>query len=282
MKRLLIYIAVLLMPVIGSAQANISTKSVKIGDFTQKPTKVVLTGNIFYDSMLEDEIVARWRISPYEFCTLQEFEELKTSDDYYFLLTVKGQYKKETEPGLQFLTLVKGGEKAAEGIGKMLEIISFPFASAEEPTGREAVFFPTFLEIIQKYILDSMDKDFHAYGGLSNASLHLPETKDMTIIFSENDLNADIINVVKLLYLDQTMMIKEENEADKYVTDQESHAVLSYTVFPTNGAIGSYCYKMLIDNQSNKLYYYKKHKISKKLGTGFLEEDIKRIASHRK
>lgn len=282
MKRILIYIVTLLLPVIGSAQANISTKRVKIGDFTQKPTKVVLTGNMFYDSMLEDEIVARWRVSPYEFCTLQEFEDLKTSDEYYFLLTVKGQYKKETEPGLQFLTLVKGGEKAAEGISEMLEIISFPFASAEDPTGREAVFFPTFLEIIQKYILDSMDKDIHAYGGLSNASLNLPETKDMTIIFSENDIHPDVINVAKSLYLDQTMMIEDENIADKLIADPETHAVLSYTVFPTNGAAGSYCYKMLIDNQSHKLYYYKKHKISKKLGTGFLEEDIKRIASHRK
>lgn len=274
--------AALLLPIMGFAQATISTKKVKIGDFTQKPTKVVLTGNVFYDSMLEDEIVARWRISPYEFCTLKEFENLKTSDEYYFLLTVKGQFKKENEPGLQFLTLVKGGEKAAEGISEMLEIISFPFASAENPTGRESVFFPTFLEIIQKYILDSMDNDIHAYGGLSNTSLNLSDTKDMTIIFSENDICTDIINVVKTLYLDQTMMIKDEDEADKYITNPEQHAVLSYTVFPTNGALGSYCYKMLIDNQSHKLYYYKKHKLSKKLAAGFQEEDIKRIASHRK
>ena len=106
MKRILILIAAVLLPVFAAAQAQINTKKVKIGDFTQKVTKVVLTGNMFYDSSLEDEIVARWRVSPYEFCTLPEFEQLKGSDEYYFLLTTKGQFKKESEPGLQFLTLV--------------------------------------------------------------------------------------------------------------------------------------------------------------------------------
>ena len=106
MKRLVIWIAAILMPIMGFAQAQVNTKKVKISDFTQKVTKVVLTGNMFYDSSLQDEIVARWKVSPYEFCSLDEFEELKGNDEYYFLLSTKGQFKKETEPGLQFLTLV--------------------------------------------------------------------------------------------------------------------------------------------------------------------------------
>ena len=128
MKRFIILIAAVLIPFITGAQAQINTKKVKIEDFTQKITKVVLTGNIFYDSSMEDEIAARWRVSPYEFCSVQEFEQLKGNSEYYFLLTTKGQFKKETEPGLQFLTLVKGGEKAEGGIDDMLEIVSLPIA----------------------------------------------------------------------------------------------------------------------------------------------------------
>ena len=70
MKRVLILIAAALMPIFASAQAQINTKKVQIGDFTEKTTKVVLTGNMFYDGTLRDEIVARWNVSPYEFCTL--------------------------------------------------------------------------------------------------------------------------------------------------------------------------------------------------------------------
>ena len=66
-----------MLPVLAGAQAQINTKKVQIGDFTQKVTKIVLNGNPFYDASLKEEIAARWRISPYEFCTLDEFETVK-------------------------------------------------------------------------------------------------------------------------------------------------------------------------------------------------------------
>lgn len=280
-KRLIVFIAATLISVMTFAQAQINTKKVKIGDFTQKITKIVLTGNLFYDTTLEDEIVARWRISPYEFCTLEEFEQLKGNDEYYFLLTIKGQFKKESEPGLQFLTLVKGGEKAEKGISAMLEVVSLPFASAESPSGRETVFFPAFIDILQEYTLKSLDRDLHAYSGLSNYSLALAKTKDMTIVFSEDDLSTEITKDIIDNYFVEGMLITDEGDADKYMTDSESNTVVSYVVAPTTPKAGSYCYKMLFDNQSHTLYYFRKHRISTGVGVGFLAEDIKRIASHR-
>lgn len=280
-KRLIVFIAATLISVMTFAQAQINTKKVKIGDFTQKITKIVLTGNLFYDTTLEDEIVARWRISPYEFCTLEEFEQLKGNDEYYFLLTIKGQFKKESEPGLQFLTLVKGGEKAEKGISAMLEVVSLPFASAESPSGRETVFFPAFIDILQEYTLKSLDRDLHAYSGLSNYSLALSKTKDMTIVFSEDDLSTEITKDIIDNYFVEGMLITDEGDADKYMTDSELNTVVSYVVAPTTPKAGSYCYKMLFDNQSHTLYYFRKHRISTGVGVGFLAEDIKRIASHR-
>jgi hypothetical protein len=270
-----------MLPIMGFAQAQINTKKVKISDFTQKTTKIVLTGNIFYDSTLEDEIVARWKISPYEFCSMDEFEQLKSNDEYYFLVTVQGQFKKESEPGLLFLTLVRGGEKAEKGIGSMFEIVSLPIASAENPSGREVEFFPAFIDIIQDYTSMSMDKDIHAYTGMSNYSLNLPEVKEMTIIFSEDDLSPEITEAVIEECFDSAMIITSEAKADKHMSDTESHSVVSYVVAPTAAKAGSFCYKMLFDNQSHTLYYFRKHKIGKNLGVGFLAEDIRRIASHR-
>lgn len=280
-KRLTVFIAATLICTMSFAQAQINTKKVKIGDFTQKITKIVLTGNLFYDSTLEDEILARWRISPYEFCTLEEFEQLKGNDEYYFLLTIKGQFKKESEPGLQFLTLVKGGEKAEKGISAMLEVVSLPFASADSPSGRETVFFPAFIDILQEYTLKSLDRDLHAYSGLSNYSLALPKTKDMTIVFSEDDLSTEITEEIVNNYFVEGMIKTDEATADKYMTDSESNTVVSYVVAPTTAKAGSYCYKMLFDNQSHTLYYFRRHRINSGVGVGFLAEDIKRIASHR-
>lgn len=281
MKRLLVFIAAVLLPILGSAQAQINTKKVKIGDFTQKITKVVLTDNMFYDSILQDEIALRWRISPYEFCTLSEFEELKGNDEYYFLLTVNRKFKKETVPGLKYLTLVKGGPKAEKGIGAMLEIVSLPIGSAENPSGREADFFPAFLDIIQNFTLEAMEKDINGYAGLSNYTLNLPDSQDMLIAFSEDDLSDEITETFVKETFDQRMTIVTEDVIDKFIADPDVNVIVSYIAAPTDAQNGSYCYKMLIHNQSHKVYYFRKHKIGKKLGVGFLAEDMIRITSYR-
>ena len=282
MKKLIILFTALIMPLMAGAQAQITTKKVKLEDFTQKITKIVLNGNPFYDTSLKEEIAARWRISPYEFCTLEEFDKLKGNDRYYFLMLIQGQFRKETAPGLQFLSLVKGGQGADKGIDEMLEVVSLPFASAEYPTGRELVFLPALLDIIQNYTLQAMENDFNAYGGLSNTVQKLSKSSGMTIVFSEDDLNSMVSKAVTDQLFDRTMILTDEDDADSYMLDNVSGTLVSYVVVPTEPMKGSYCYKMLIDAQTHELYYYRKHKISAKAGAGFLPEDIEKITKARK
>ena len=279
MKKLIILITALIMPLMAGAQAQITTKKVKIEDFTQKVTKVVLNGNPFYDTSFKDEVAARWRISPYEFCTLEEFEGLKGNDSYYFLILTQGQFRKETAPGLQFISLVKGGQGADKGIGDMLEVVSLPFASAEYPSGRELIFLPAFLDIIQNHTLEAMENDFNAYGGLSNTAQKLGKAGNMDIVISEDDLNS---LVSKEMTDSEDMVITDEDDADSYMLDEVSGTLVSYVVAPSEPVKGSFCYKMLIDAQTHELYYYRKHKISPKAGVGFLLEDIERINKARK
>lgn len=281
MRKILILLTALVIPVITSAQAQINTKKVKIGDFTEKITKVVLTGNSFLDSSLKSDVANKWRVSPYEFCTLEEFEKLKYYDDYYFLLTVSGKFKKEDGPGIDLLTLVKGGNGASGGINGLLEVVSIPICPTEDPSGREFVFLPVLLDIIQSYTLESMEKDISGYTGLSNYSMNLHKAAGMEIIFSENDLSNEITREFRDLNFDSDMVITDEDTADGYVFELEPNTLVSYTVSPTTPQPGSYCYKMLINTETNELYYYRRHKISKKFGPGFLAEDIKRINSYR-
>ena len=282
MKKLIVLAAVLMLPLMLWGQAQIDTKKMKISDFTQKVTKVVLTGNPIHDAYLKKNVSSKWNASPFEFCTLKEYEGLKSSDSYYFLLTTKGQFKKETEPGLTFLTLVKGGNDAAKGIDEMLEIVSFPLASAEDPSGREYVFMAAFLDVIQNYALESMENDVNAYSGLPNYSMNIGKSGDMTLVFSETDLAADVTPAVKNACFDEKVLVLEEEDADEYLVPEKENTLVSYVAAPSGGKPGSFCYKMLIDPQTNTLYYFRKHKISKKFGPGFLAEDIKRITSPRK
>lgn len=281
MKKTYIIIISLLLPVLALGQVQINTKKVKISDFTQKVTKVVLSGNDLFDSALQDEITTRWRVSPYEFCSLDDFEKLKTNDEYYFLMSVEGQFKKESEPSILFLTLVKGGKGAEKGISGLLEVVSVPISSAKFPSGREHIFLPAFLDIIQTHTLNCIDKDINAYGGLGNYTSNIDKASDMTIVFSEDDLSQNVTKMVKDQFFDGSIIVTGEEQADAYVLENAENTLVSYTVSPFDPAPGSFCYKMLIDTQSHRLYFFKKHKITKKVGTGFLKDDILRITAGR-
>lgn len=281
-RKVFVIIISVLLPVLAWGQAQINTKKVKIGDFTQKITKVVLSGNEFMDSALKDEVTARWRISPYEFCSLEEFGSMKTSEDYYFLIITNGQFKKDSSPTIQFLTLVKGGKGADQSIDGMLEVVSMPIASAQFPSGREIVFLPAFLDIIQGYTLDSMEKDTNAYGGLGNYSGNIMHSDDHRIVLSRDDLAIPSESLEDgSIKLDEGMSVAEEEEVDELMLENAENTIVSYVVAPFEPQPGAYCYKMLIDTQTHKLYYYKRHRISSKAGAGFLKDDLKRIYAVR-
>ena len=282
MKRFLVLLASIIISFAAYAQAQITTKKVKISDFPEKTTKVVLTGNILFDAVLKDEIAARWRIAPYEFCTLQEFHELKGKENHYFLIPTKGQFKTENEPGLQFLTLVKGGKNAENGINQMLEIVSLPIASAEDPSGRELTFLPAFITILQQYTMDSIENDLNAYIGLTNYSKNLASTSTMTILFAEEDLDAKMNPETRAMYLKNGVETTDMDTADRMLTTAAPNTVVSYVATPTDTKNGSYCYKMLIDTQTHRLCYFKKHRINAKYGPGFADYDLKSIATTRK
>lgn len=280
MKRLIIILSIVLFPMLAGAQAQINTKKVKISDFTQKVTKVVLTGNDFYDSMLEDEVKTHWRVTPYEFCTYEEFMAERNSSDYYFLLTTTGQFKRDDEPGLEILTLVKGGTGAT--INSMLEVVYLPFAASEDPSGRETIFMPAFLNIIQNHALRSMEKDAAGYIGLSNSVADLGRDASLQIVFSKDDLSSEITREFRDLNFDSDMMVTDEDSADDFMLESKPGTLVSYVVTTTDCKVGSYCYKMLINSETHELYYFRRHRITKKFGPGFLAEDIRNINSLRR
>ena len=104
----------------------------------------------------------------------------------------------------------------------------------------------------------------------------------MNIVFSSADLSTEVTPEIQKAYFNEGVLVLDENDADEYVSPEKENTLVSYVVAPTDAQPGSYCYKMLFDTQSSTLYYFRKHKISKKFGPGFLVEDIKRICAPRK
>ena len=270
-KRLALIICLLagvLLPSEMFGQAQIYTRKEKLKDITAKTTKVVLNGDEMLNEAIKESVAATWTMSPYEFCSVEEFEKIKTSDKFYFLLIAKGQQRKESEPGIDFLTLVKGGEDASKSIDDMLEVVSFPLRSASEPSGREFVLLPAFLSIIQDHAQNLTSSEVKAYSTLS-----AEDTKKLAIrqiYFSKDDF-APQVDDKTIESLDQDIIVKEdEDDVDEVFTQGTYNAVVSYVVAPTEPVNGSVCYKLLIGSDNHKLYWYKKHRISARSGRGFL------------
>lgn len=281
MKKILLLIAAALMPVLMSAQAQITTKDEKIADFQEKTTKIVLSGNDFFDPALKEEIRARWNISPFEFCTFAEFKSLMGDSDYYFLVPVKTRYRREQEPGIEMLSLIKGGEGAGKGLGGMLELVTIPVRAAKYPSGREFIFLPALIDIIQEHVLYALEGGIRAYSGLNTTSEDIFGTAGMKIVFAEEDLSEEITPAVRETYFNDGVTAVPEEDADDLMLRNEPGTLVSYTVCPSSPVTGSFCYKMLIDAGTHQLYYYRKHRINRHTGPGFLAEDIMRITAVR-
>lgn len=273
-------IAGLLLTTDALGQAQITTRREKLKDFTSKTTKVVLTGDEFLDEAVKESVAATWTVSPYEFCSNEEFQNLKGNADFYFLMVVKGQFRRESEPGIDMLTLVKGGEGADKSINDMFEVVSFPLRSTEDPSGREFVLLPAFLKIIQEHTTSLTDTEMKAYSNIGAKDSKRLRIK--RIFFWAEDFAPQVDEQTKRS-LDEDILIKEdEDEVDEIFSEGTFNTVVSYVVAPSEPVNGSICYKMLIGSDNHELYYFKKHKITARNGKGFLPGDIKSIKLLRK
>lgn len=280
LKLLALAIAGLLVTTEIFGQVQITTRREKLKDFTSKTTKVVLTGDEFLDEAMKESVAATWTVSPYEFCTNEEFQKLKTDANFYFLMVVKGQFRRESEPGIDMLTLVKGGEGADTSINDMFEVVSFPLRSSEDPSGREFVLLPAFLKIIQSHTTGLTETEMKAY-----SSIGAKDSKKLRIkrIFFWSEDFAPQVDEQTKRSLDEDILIKEdEDEVDEIFSEGTFNTVVSYVVAPSEPVNGSICYKMLIGSDNHELYYFKKHKITAKNGKGFQTSDLKAIKLLRK
>ena len=78
-----------MMSVNAFSQAQITTRKEKLSDFATRTMKVVLPGTNFIDPILQEALNNPWSLSPFEVCSVDEFNSLKNNEEYYFMLPVK-------------------------------------------------------------------------------------------------------------------------------------------------------------------------------------------------
>lgn len=203
------------------------TRKAKMADFPVRTTKIVLQGsNSFLELVLKEELTARWRISPYEFCNPEDYSKLRSDNSYYFLYLAE-------QNGVALLVLEKGGKADDEdNLKRPFELIRIPISAAGRmSSGRELMFMGAFVDILQAFVEDAMISDQVAYSGLD--------------YYNRRDLRG------KTIYLDPDM-------ADELYLEEKEGNVLGFSVSAAEAGKGKDCYKMLISADTHELLFFKK------------------------
>ena len=141
-------------------EGRVYTRKARLEDFPSRTTRVVLTGGQMFDIVLKEEISSRWMASPYEFCSVADYNKDRNTDLYYF---IRFTYDND----FTYMTLTKGGDPDNENQLKQgFDVVSIPIAPAEMTGGDELVYLPAYIDIMQEYITRAMESEKVAYRGL--------------------------------------------------------------------------------------------------------------------
>lgn len=273
MKRIVLIISALMLSVSVFAQVQITTKKEKLSDFITKTTKVVLSGNEFLDQPLKEAMKNLWIVTPFEFCTMEEFSALKSSGDYYFMVPVKVKQKKEEIAGIYILSIVKGG--TGEQIGDMLTLTEFPLCAAVAPSGREMTMVEGIIDILQEQAKKAISTGRSKISGAG-----LTRISNKNIFISKEDLSPRV-SAETISSAEQKGIIFCPPETADEAFINGSDAAVSYVVASGEPTPGSKYHVMLIGARTHVLYYFATHKVSKKSGAGFTNTDIHKIRNSR-
>lgn len=274
MRKMLILLTLCLIAAITAmAQGRVETRSYILSDFQDKVTKVVLPEDAFLQSALRQEVTNIWGASAFEFCTQKEFEALKGSKDYYFLTVQAFKFKGEKEPGLLFLSLLKGQDH---------EVISLPLAPADDSSGRELVYLGALVKAIQDYTLAAMESEKTAYAPDKWFNDNYAKWGRMTTIYmAREDISLSVKEADIEKYLDPDFHITDADTADGIFVDAPVNTLVSYCVAPVDPSSASYSYQMLFKADTLELYYISRHRIRPRSLAGFLTQDLKWLKGRR-
>ena len=193
------------------AQLDLKKKE-NLKDLEGKTLYVVIDNNSIESLALKEAVEKNWILSNYTFIDGEKYDNLKSDPNDYFLVKTEGKFKKEREPGIEFLSLVKGGGTNENGgINESSDIISLPMQSIDDSDGTIIPYLGAYVKIIQDYVQRVQKKKISAHIGLSWYSNRLKEIKTKNVLISENDLSDILVDEdISDILVPQVKIVYEE------------------------------------------------------------------------
>ena len=138
---------------------------------------------------------------------------------------------------------------------------------------------PAYMNIIQEYLLNVSEGRVIPMFNNDPYCYPMEEATDKDILFVKEDVLYELSEEELDKMFKGHARYTTQKEIDEAISQERSGTLVSLVVVAPEPAKGAYCYKMLISTDTYQLYFYRKHKISKRLKAGFMKEDIRRIST---
>ena len=281
MKKNLIIFSMLFLSLLLNAQAPFPSKD-EIKQFSLSKTCVVQEDDPFssFNSYMKDAMQEFWKVTPYEFIDVQEFNVRRLNPSYSFIVLTETNYEKDkTKSVYNFINLLQG--KNVDKLGDMPEICAVPLSFAGEDDLEYGYKLGAILSFMQKHaqlIMEDPSKTGRKYLKFYNENV--PEVMKKTILVKQEDLSPEIgtIEKIRAIYSNKIEIVAEE-EIVKAIENKSPNTVILHLVGPVGEKKNQgYCFKMLIGTDDAKMYYYNMQLIDKSNPNGLLPADLKRLA----
>lgn len=280
MKTTFFVIVLLFSMVLLTGQAPFPSKD-EIKQFTVSKTYVVLEDDPFsaYNTFIKEAVKAYWKITPYEFIEVTEFNVRRLNPEYSFIVLTQTNFEKDKSNSLfNFINLLQG--KDVNKLGEMPEICAVPLSFAGEDDLEYSYKLGAILSFMQKHAqMISEDPSLTGRKYLKYYNKYIPEVLNKTILVKEEDLVPAIATIdrIKAIYTNKIEIVTEDDIV-KAIENKTPNTLILHKVGPVGDRNSGYCFKMLIGTDDSNMYYYNQHMIDKSNPNGLLPADLKRLA----
>jgi hypothetical protein len=268
-----------IFPFLLRSQAPFPTLD-EIKQFNASKTCVVLEDDPFssYNIYIKEAVKASWKITPYEFITVKDFNVRRLSPAFSFIVITQTNFDKDKSNGVyNFINLLQG--KNVNKLAEMPEICAIPLSFEGVNDFEYSYKLGPILLFMQKHAqMVSEDPSLSLRKYLKYYNKNIPDIKNKTILVEQEDLAPEIgtIERIRKIYTSGIKIVKDEDIIDA-IDNKTPNTVIVHKVGPKGDRTSGYCFIMLLGIDDSEMYYFNLHIVDKANPNGLLPEDLKRI-----
>lgn len=279
MRKLISLIALICVAYASVADRYVARHE-DIKTFLKTTTFVVLEDNPMseYNFKIKEAVERSWKITPYEFITVTQFEEMRGDISKSFLVKLQVKFTGDKlEATYHFLSVVLGA--AVRRHTDLPDIVSVPLGYSSVPEDSYVYKLESLIRFAQNHvrILDENPKLIKS-NIFQHYNKNRKETRGKELWLLEKDLEKNVRSLADIRKnYPHIVRIVTPEDIENAIKEKNENVVFLHKVGPEGTRLQARCYKMLIGAGDDQFYYFDYHMINKKRGDGFLAKDFKKI-----